>query len=40
MAETAPVQVDEQNNRALTDSELPKLTNPAKEVIEIEQKDG
>ena len=40
MAETAPVQVDEQNNRVLTDSELPKLTNPAKEVIEIEQKDG
>lgn len=40
MAETAPVQVDEQSNRALTDSELPKLTNPAQEVIEIEQKDG
>lgn len=40
MAETAPVQVDEQNNRALTDSELPKLTIPAQEVIEIEQKDG
>ena len=40
MAETAPVQVDEQNNRALTDRELPKLTNPAQEVMEIEQKDG
>ena len=40
MAETAPVQVDEQSNRALTDSELPKLINPAKEVIEIEKKDG
>jgi hypothetical protein len=40
MAETAPVQVDEQSNRALTDSELPKLTNPAQEVIEIEKKDG
>lgn len=39
MAETAPVQVDEQSNRALTDSELPKLTNPAQEVVEIEQKD-
>lgn len=40
MAETAPVQVDEQNNRALTDRELPKLTNPEQEAIEIEQKDG
>lgn len=40
MAETAPVQVDEQNNRALTDRELPKLTNPAQAVVEIEQKDG
>lgn len=39
MAETAPVQVDEQSNRALTDSELPKLTNPAQEVVGIEQKD-
>ena len=40
MAETAPVQVNEQNNRALTDRELPKLTNPEQNVIEIEQKDG
>lgn len=40
MAETAPVQVDEQNNRALTDRELPKLTNPEQAVVEIEQKDG
>lgn len=40
MAETAPVQVGSQNNQALADSELPKLTNPAQEVIEIEQKDG
>lgn len=40
MAETAPVQVDEQSNRALTDSELPKLTNPVQDVIEIKQKDG
>lgn len=40
MAETAPVQVGNQNNQALADSELPKLTNPAQEVIEIEQKDG
>lgn len=40
MAETAPVQVGNQNSQALADSELPKLTNPAKDVIEIEQKDG
>lgn len=40
MAETAPVQVGNQNNQALADSELPKLTNPAQDVIEIEQKDG
>ena len=40
MAETAPVQVGNQNNQALADSELPKLTNPAQEAIEIEQKDG
>lgn len=40
MAETAPVQVGNQNSQALADSELPKLTNPAQEVIEIEQKDG
>lgn len=40
MAETAPVQVGSPNNQALADSELPKLTNPAQEVIEIEQKDG
>lgn len=40
MAETAPVQVGSQNNQALADSELPKLTNPEQEVIEIEQKDG
>lgn len=39
MAETAPVQVGNQNSQALADSELPKLTNPEKEVIEIEQKD-
>jgi hypothetical protein len=36
MAETAPVQVGNQNNQALADSELPKLTNPAQEAIEIE----
>lgn len=40
MAETAPVQVGNQNSQSLADSELPKLTNPAQEVIEIEQKDG
>ena len=40
MAETAPVQVGNQNSQALADSELPKLTNPEQEVIEIEQKDG
>ena len=40
MAETAPVQVGNQNSQALADSELPKLTNPAQEAIEIEQKDG
>ena len=40
MAETAPVQVGNQNSQALADSELPKLTNPAQEVIKIEQKDG
>lgn len=40
MAETAPVQVGNQNSQPLADSELPKLTNPAQEVIEIEQKDG
>lgn len=40
MAEAAPVQVGNQNNQALADSELPKLTNPAQEAIEIEQKDG
>lgn len=40
MTETAPVQVGNQNSKSLADSELPKLTNPAQEVIEIEQKDG
>lgn len=40
MAETAPVQVGSQNNQALADSELPKLTNPVQEAIKIEQKDG
>ena len=40
MAETAPVQVGNQNSQSLADSELPKLTNTEQEAIEIEQKDG